>query len=149
MFEIENAGRERVKIVTKNTSVVFDVIEGEIEAGLEVGKIKGPGEFEIGEVAISGVEIKGGKTIYVAEIGGVRVGMIGDTEEGLDDVGVIDVLCTSSVRAVREIAPKVVVATGNAEKMSDELKVNVRTDKKLKIKNSESLMAAQEILVLG
>lgn len=148
MFEIESKGPNKVKVGMKNGGVVFDVAEYSIDAGLEVGKIKGPGEFEIGEIAISGIATDSGRTVYAGEISGVRIGFLGDTEEGLDDLGVIDILCTSSLRSVREIAPKLVVATGNAEKMADELKLPLRREKKLKIKNLEALADKGEIVVL-
>lgn len=77
-------------------------------------------------------------------------GLLGGCEEAtvLDELGISDVLCTSSVRAVREIDPKMVVAMGNIDGMVTELKVAARTEKKLKIKNRDSLPAALEVVVL-
>ena len=106
--------------------------EATIDAGLAVGKITGPGEFEIGDATIRGILTESGKTIYSAEIGGVNVGILGNIEENLDDI-VADILCTSSVRAVREIEPKLVVSMGNVDAMVSELKLTARTEKKLKI----------------
>ena len=68
-------------------------------------------------------------------------------EENLDDV-VADILCTSSVRAVREIEPKLIVSMGNVDDMVSELKLTARTEKKLKIKNLESLPTTKEVVVL-
>ena len=56
---------------------------------------------------------------------------------------------TSSVRAIREIEPKLVVAMGNVDGMVTELKLTARTEKKLKIKNADSLPAVKEVVVLG
>ena len=148
MFEIESKNQDEITISTKNTTIKFNIAEAVIDAGLAVGKITGPGEFEIGDVTIRGIATESGKTIYDAEIGGVHVGIIGGIEEGLDDI-VADILCTSSVRAVREIEPKLVVSMGNVDGMVSELKLTARTEKKLKVKNADSLPAAKEVVVLN
>lgn len=148
MFEIESKDPNQVTIITKTATVNFDVAEGAVDAKLPVGPIVGPGEFEIGEVSIRGIRTESGKTIYDAEIGNVHVGIIGGTEEGLDDLGVADVLCTSSVRAVREIEPKMVIAMGNVDGMVAELKLSARTEKKLKIKNADALPSTMEVVAL-
>ena len=112
--------------------------------------ISGPGEYEIGEVSILGVPVMNNtKTIYDVSVSGVRIGILGDIEEGLDDIGVSDILCTSSVRAIREIGPKLIVATGNVDGMVAELKLSARTEKKLKIKRVEDLPTTQEVVVLN
>ena len=90
----------------------------------------------------------GGRTIYDVEVGGVHVGIIGGIEEGLDDLGVADILCTSSVRAIREIEPKLVVSMGNLDGIVADLKLSARTEKKLKVKNREALPLAQEVVAL-
>ncbi|MBQ3320731.1 hypothetical protein IJG71_01190, partial [Candidatus Saccharibacteria bacterium] len=72
----------------------------------------------------------------------------GGIEENLDDI-VADILCTSSIRAIREIEPKLVVSMGNVDAMVAELKLTARTEKKLKIKNLESLPATKEVVVLN
>ena len=149
MFEIESKNPDVVTITTKKTSVTFNVAEYTISGNLAVGAIHGPGEFEVGDITIRGIGVDGGRTIYVAEVGGVHVGVIGGMEEGLDDLGMSDVLCTSSVRAIREIDPKLVVAMGNVDGMVADLKLTARTEKKLKIKSLESLPAAKEIVVLN
>jgi hypothetical protein len=87
--------------------------------------------------------------MYVAEDDGVRIGVIGGSEEGLDDLGPIDVLVTSSVKAAKEIGPKIVIATENAERFAEELKVELKREKKLKIKNATSLPVALELYELG
>lgn len=149
MFEVESRKQNEITILTKKVMVTFNMMDFTIDAGLEVGKIKGPGEFEIGEVAIRGIATESGKTIYDVEVDGIRVGIIGDIEEGLDDLGVSDVLCTSSVRAVREIEPKMIIAMGNIEVMVTELKMSVRKEKRLKIKNLDNLTINKEIIVLN
>lgn len=170
MFEIESKKPEEITITTKKTSVTFNMDKFTIDGNLEVGKIHGPGEFEIGDATIRGIAVPmvgsssedaadgkadgkrpelSGETIYDVEVGGVHVGIIGDIDRGLDDLGVSDILCTSSVRAVREIEPKMVVATGNIDGMVTELKLTARTEKKLKVKSADSLPAALEVVALN
>lgn len=149
MFEIESKDPGEVVITTKTKTIRFNLAAETIDADLPVGKIVGPGEFEIGEAAIRGIAV-GEKTIYDVVIGNVHVGIIGGVEDAtaLDDLGVSNVLCTSSVRAVREIEPKVVVALGNIDGMAMELKVAARAEKKLKVKSLESLPSALEVVAL-
>lgn len=148
MFEIESKSQDEITISTKTTTIKFDIAESEIDAGLAVGKIHGPGEFEIGDIAIRGIQTESKKTIYDAEIGGVHVGIIGGIEENLDDI-VADILCTSSIRAIREIEPKLIISMGNVDAMVSDLKLTARTEKKLKIKNLDSLPATKEVVVLN
>lgn len=149
MFDIESNKQDEITINTKKTSVTFNFVESRINAKLNVGDIIGPGEFEIGDATIRGIAVKDGKTIYDVEVGGVHVGIIGDIEDGLDDLGVSNILCTSSVRAIREIEPKMVIATGNVDGMVSELKLSARTEKKLKVKNLDSLPVSLEVVVLN
>lgn len=149
MFDIESKKQDEITIITKKSAITFNIADAVIDAGLEIGKITGPGEFEIGEATIRGIATESGKTIYDAEIGGVHVGIVGDIEEGLDDLGVSDILCTSSVRAVREVEPKLVVAMGNVDGMVAELKLTARMDKKLKVKSVDALPATREVVVLN
>lgn len=148
MFDIESKSPDEITIITKKTTIKFNIADAVIDAGLAVGPIKGPGEFEIGDATIRGVATESGKTIYDVEINGVHTGIIGGIEEGLDDI-VADILCTSSVRAVREIEPKLVVSMGNVDGMVADLKLTARTEKKLKVKNVDSLPAAKEVVVLS
>ena len=148
MFEIESKNPNEITIATKQTTIKFNVDDATIDAGLSVGKIVGPGEFEIGDATIRGIATESNKTIYDVEINGIHVGVIGDIEESLDEI-VADILCTSSVRAIREIEPKLVVATGNVDGMVSELKLSARTEKKLKVKNLDSLPASREVVVLN
>ncbi len=148
MFEIESKNQDEIILSTKTTVAKFNVAEGVIDANLSVGKIHGPGEFEIGEMTIRGIQTESHKTIYDTEIGGVHVGIIGANEENLDDI-VADILCTSSVRAIREIEPKLIVSMGNVDGMVSELKLTARNEKKLKIKNADSLPTVKEVVVLS
>ena len=149
MFEIESRNPDLITLVTKRTSVTFNMAEYTISGNLSVGSIHGPGEFEIGDVTIRGIGLSEGKVIYDAEIGGVHIGIVGGIEEGLDDLGVSNILCTSSVRAIREIDPKVVVAMGNVDGMVSELKVTARVEKKYKVKSLDTLPVALEVVVLN
>lgn len=148
MFEIESKNQDLITIITKKTTINFNIADATIDANLPVGKITGPGEYEIGEATIRGIATESGRTIYDVEVGGVHVGIIGDIEENLDDL-VADILCTSSVRAVRELEPKLVVATGNVDGMVTDLKLSAKTEKKLKVKSLDSLPATKEVVVLS
>lgn len=148
MFEIESKNPDEITIITKKTTIKFNIADAVIDAGLAVGKISGPGEFEIGDATIRGIATESGKTIYDIEVGGVHTGIIGGIEENLDDI-VADILCTSSVRAIREIEPKLIIAMGNVDGMVADLKLAARTEKKLKVKNLDSLPATKEVVVLN
>lgn len=148
MFEIESKSPDEITIITKKTTVKFNVADAIIDANLAVGKIEGSGEFEIGDATIRGIATESGKTIYDVEVGGIHVGILGGIEENLDDI-VADILCTSSVRAVREIEPKLIIAMGNVDGMVSELKLTARTEKKLKVKSLDSLPATKEVVVLN
>ena len=148
MFELERKNQDEIIINTKKTTIKFNIADSTIDANLPVGKIEGPGEFEIGDAALRGVATASGKTIYDVEIGGVHVGILGGIEENLDDI-VADILCTSSVRAIREIEPKVIVSMGNMDAMVTDLKLSARTEKKYKVKNLESLPTTKEVIMLA
>ena len=148
MFELESKDQDEITIITKKTTIKFNIADAVIDAGLAVGKISGPGEFEIGDVSVRGIATESGKTIYDVEVGGVHTGIIGGIEENLDDI-VADILCTSSVRAIREIEPKLIVAMGNVDGMVADLKLTARTEKKLKVKNLDSLPVTKEVVVLN
>ena len=148
MFELESKKPDEITLTTKKTTIKFNIADSTIDANLPVGKIEGPGEFEIGDATIRGIATSSGKTVYDVEVGGIHTAIIGDIEENLDDY-VADILCTSSVRAIREIEPKLIVAMGNVDGMVSELKLTARTEKKLKIKNLDSLSATKEVMVLN
>ena len=150
MFEIESKNPNEITIKTATKTVTIDFVNGVIMADLAVGEIAGPGEFEIGEATIRGISVtKHAKTIYDVEVGGVHVGIIGDFDENLDELGISDILCTSSVKAIKDINPKLIVATGNIDGMVTELKLSSRVEKKIKIKKIEDLPAVQEVVALN
>lgn len=148
MLEIESKSPDIVTFITKKATISINIADAVIDANLAVGKISGPGEFEIGDAAIRGIATESGKTIYDVEIGGVHTGVIGGIEENLDDI-VADILCTSSVRAIREIEPKLIVSMGNVDGMVADLKLTARTEKKLKVKSLDSLPSTKEVVVLN
>lgn len=148
MFELESKTQDEIIIITKKTTIKINIADALIDANLPVGKIEGPGEFEIGDATIRGISTTSGKTIYDVEVGGIHIGILGEIEENLDDI-VADVLCTSSVRAIREIEPKLIIAMGNVDGMVSELKLTARTEKKLKVKSLDSLPASKEVVVLN
>ena len=148
MFEIESKNPDEIVLSTKKTTLKVNISESTIDAGLNVGKIFGPGEFEIGDATIRGIATDSGKTIYEIEIGGVKIGILGGIEEKLDDL-VADILCTSSIRAIRELEPKLIVSMGNVDGMVSDLKLSARTEKKLKLKNLDSLPTTKEVVVLN
>ena len=150
MFEIESRNPDEIVLVTKKAEIKFNVATETIDAKLAVGKIVGPGEFEIGEAAIRGIPAGTEKTVYDVVIGNVHVGIIGGVDEAtvLDELGLANILCTSSVRAVREIEPKLVVALGNIDGMATELKVAARAEKKLKVKSLEGLPDTLDVVAL-
>lgn len=150
MFEIEGTKNpEEIVIRTANKTITFNMAEATVDANLNVGKLVGPGEFEVGEATIRGVGINNNQnTIYDVVIGGVHIGITAGFEEGLDEI-VADILCTSSVRSVREIAPKLVVAMGNVDGMVSELKLTAKTEKKVKLKKTDDLPLALEVIVLN
>lgn len=148
MFEIESKNPDEIVISTKKTTIKINIANASIDANLAVGTITGPGEFEIGDATIRGIATESKKTIYDVEIGGIHTAVIGGIEENLDDY-VADILCTSSVRAIRELEPKLIVAMGNVDGMVADLKLTARTEKKLKIRNLDSLPATKEVVVLS
>ena len=140
MFEIESKNPNEITIKTATKTVTIDFVNGVIMADLAVGEIAGPGEFEIGEATIRGISV---------EVGGVHIGIIGDFDENLDELGISDILCTSSVKAIKDINPKIIVATGNIDGMVTELKLSSRVEKKIRIKKIEDLPAIQEVIALN
>ena len=148
MFELESKNQDEIIISTKKCAIKINVANGVIDANLSVGTIDGPCEAEIGDATIRGIATESGKTIYDVEIGGIHVGILGGIEENLDDL-VTDILCTSSVRAIRELEPKLIIAMGNVDGMVSDLKLSARTEKKLKIKSLDSLPASKEVVVLS
>ena len=78
----------------------------------------------------------------------MHVGILGGIEENLDDI-VADIPCTSSIRAIREIEPKLIISMGNVDAMVSELKLSARSEKKLKVKSLDTLPTTKEVVVLS
>ena len=58
MFEIEGTKNpDEIVIRTANKTITFNMAEATVDANLNVGKLVGPGEFEVGEATIRGVGI--------------------------------------------------------------------------------------------
>lgn len=148
MFELESKNQDEITIITKKTIIRINIADGVIDANLSVGVIEGPCEAEIGDATIRGIATDSGKTIYDVEIGNVHIGVLGPIEEKLDDL-VADILCTSSIRAIRELEPKLIVSMGNVDAMVSDLKLTARTEKKLKVKSLDSLPTTKEVVVLS
>lgn len=156
MFDIEYKGGNAVVFTTKkgklvvdpNISVVGlknlvvkDAVQVATESRFEVdGKdsrlnIEGPGEYEIGDFAISGVSSerhidgdtgKKDSTMYRVDIGDIRVGVIGNispklTEEQYEGLGLVDIVvipvggngytldAVQASAVVRQMEPKLVI----------------------------------------
>jgi len=148
MFEIELAKPNEISIVTKKNTININVAQSVVSAGLTVGDIKGPGEFEIGDVSIVGMEISG-QVAYRLDIGGIKIGIVGEGVDQFDDLGPIDILATAEVAAVNAIDPKIVIPIDNVEKIVSEVKAEVKEEKRLKIKNETSLPVVLEVCRLG
>lgn len=145
MFEIELKNSDEMTIRAKERTVNINVVQSTIDADLKVGTIRGAGEYEIGDVAIIAKSLKGGGIMYRVDVDGIKIGLVGNTAEieDLDELGPIDILGTSNAKFVPVIEPKIVVPMGNMD--FAEIKATVKTEKKLKIKNANSLPAIMEI----
>lgn len=145
MFEIELKNSDEMTIRAKEKTVNINVVQSTINADLKVGTIRGAGEYEIGDVAIIAKSLKGGGIMYRVDVDGIKIGLVGNTAEieDLDELGPIDILGTSNAKFVPVIEPKIVVPMGNMD--FAEIKATVKTEKKLKIKNANSLPAIMEI----
>lgn len=156
MFEIEYKGGNGVVITTKKSTVVLDPkltvvglkdlnTKGAVEVATEARfatnnsearlLVEGPGEYEIGDVAIRGtvatrhIDTEADEplsTMYRIEIGDVRLAVLGNItgtlhEDQLEALGVVDMVilpvggggytldATSAAAMVRQIDPKVVI----------------------------------------
>lgn len=145
MFEVELKNPDEMTIRIKEKAININVAQSTVDADLRVGTIRGAGEFEIGEAAIVGRSLKGGGIMYRIDIDGMKIGIVGNTAaiEDLDELGPIDILGTSNPKFVSVVEPKILVPMGNMD--FAEVKASVKTEKKLKIKNANSLPAVLEI----
>ena len=145
MFEIELRNPDEMSVKTRDRAINVNVAQSAVSAdGLEVGKIVGAGEFEIGEATITGLAVEGG-VMYRLDIGGIKIGLVGAIEktDSLDELGPIDILGTSSTKVVGVVEPKIVIPMGNMD--YSEIKAETKVEKKLKIKNESSLPVVMEV----
>ncbi len=145
MFEIELKNSDEMTIRAKDRNVNINVVQSTVDADLRVGVIRGAGEFEIGDVAIVATSLKNGGIMYRVDVDGIKIGLVGNTAsiEDLDELGPIDILGTSDAKYVSVVEPKIVIPMGNMD--FSEVKASVKTDKKLKIKNANSLPTVMEV----
>lgn len=206
MFEIEYKGGNTVVIATKKASLVIDpklsvvglkdlVIKDAIELATEPRfainsptarlSLEGPGEYEVADFSIRGVpaqrhldteDDKLGSTIYRIEIGDVRIALVGNINEKLDEdqleaLGVVDIAiipvggagytldATGAAGLVRRIDPKVVIPVHYADTalkyevpqdtlatFVSELGAPVETVPKYKIKSAASIPVVSTIV---
>ncbi|MBQ9684758.1 hypothetical protein IJV57_04805 [Candidatus Saccharibacteria bacterium] len=145
MFEIELKNSDEMTIKAKERVVNINVAQSTINADLKVGTIRGSGEFEIGDIAIVGTSLKEGGIMYRIDVDGIKIGIVGNTAktDDLDNLGPVDILGTSNPKTVSIVEPKIVIPMGNMD--FAEIKASVKTEKKLKIKNANSLPAVMEV----
>lgn len=162
MFDIEYKGANAVIFTTKKTRVVFDprlsllggkdiAINGDVEVTTEerfvvenaTPKIvfHGPGEYEVGDVAILGIPAKRHidtdadglqSTIYRVQVGDVKTVVIGNvapklSDEQLETLGMVDMVvipvggngytldATDAATMVRQIGPRAVIPVHYAD----------------------------------
>lgn len=148
MFEIELKNPNEMVIKAKDRVVNINVAQCTVEAGLAVGALVGAGEFEIGEIIINAIALKNNKVMYRIDVDGIKIGLAGEgvqTEE-LDELGPIDILGAIDHKIVGIIEPKILIPMGNMD--FAEVKASVNVEKKLKIKNENSLPATLTIYKL-
>lgn len=162
MFDIEYKGGNGIVIATKKTQVVIDpklsvnglkdlsvkdAVEVATEARFALNDkearlaIEGPGEYEVGDVAIRGIRAtrhldtsadEPVGTIYRLEVGDMRIAVLGNvvpklSEEQLEGIGVVDIVivpiggngytldAVGAVTVVRQIDPRVVIPVHYAD----------------------------------
>jgi hypothetical protein len=83
--------------------------------------------------------------MYRIDVDGIKIGIVGNTAktDDLDNLGPVDILGTSNPKTVSIVEPKIVIPMGNMD--FAEIKASVKTEKKLKIKNANSLPAVMEV----
>lgn len=208
MFEIEYKGGNGVIFSTKKTTLVADPrlslvglkdikTKDEIELATEPRFavensdarviIQYPGEYEVGDFYIRGAAASRHldmeseerlSTIYHIDAGDIRVGLVGNIKDRLDDdqlesIGVVDVLvipvggngytldATNAASIVRQVEPKVVIPIHYAdpglhyevpqeslEVFTKELGAPVEVVDKFKVKGAATLPAALTVFAL-
>jgi hypothetical protein len=97
-----NPSTEIVKSNKSNSRVILITEKALDQFGLDGEKviIRGAGEYEVGGLEVIGISGGEGQTIYVVNVDGVNIGIIGDLEAELNDkkierVDEVDVLMVS------------------------------------------------------
>lgn len=199
MFEMEYKGGNTLVLVSKKETIVIDprrsvigMPDIDVDAAIELATeprlamnnesaklvIDGPGEYGVSDFDIKGISAQrhldsgdkpNASTIYRIEIGGVRLCLVGNiyekiNEDQLEAIGVVDILvlpvggngytldATGAAGIVHKIDPKVVVPVHYADKdikyevpqdsletFVKELGAQVETVPKYKIKGSSSI----------
>lgn len=184
-MDIEYFGGTCVSVATKATKVVINpgdtgnkpvVLKGAVEIATDESRLnetskavhifEGPGEYEISDIAITGVAAGNiasgfGSTHYRIEIAEMRVAVVGDTsrkltETQLEALGVIDIALIPCVDGdagtlaaiAKQLEPRLIVPLGDAASIVRELGVTVEEAEKLKIKNATNLPAALSVVKL-
>ena len=144
MFDI-SIKNQILSFLLKSVKFEIDPTATTISGINKIGSISGAGEFEIGEATIIAMPTSGTNISYRLSIGHITVGIIlGD--DGMDDLGPIDILATNSEKAISYINPKIILPLSPLDYST--LKYEVKTSDKLRIKNESSLPATPEIYVL-
>ncbi len=145
MFDLELKNPDELVIRCKDKVVAVNIAQSTVNADLKVGVLAGAGEYEIGDVALTGIALKDGGIMYRAQIGNIKIGLVGSTAqmEDLDNLGPIDILGTSNSKFVSVVEPKILIPMGNMD--FAEVKAPVKVEKRIKIKNSSSLPTTLEI----
>lgn len=161
MFDVEYKGANAVVFTTKKTRVVFDPklslaggndvsVDGDVEvlteerfgvSGTPRLRFDGPGEYEVGDVSLTGVpavrhidtaEQGMLSTMYRVMIGDVRIAVIGNvakklSDEQLEMLGVVDIMvlpvggngytldATDASTLIRQVEPRAVVPVHYAD----------------------------------
>lgn len=124
--------------------------------------INNPGEYEIKEVFVQGIE-SGINTIYIVEAEGVRVCYLGDlkqkelTDEQIENIGDVDILIISAneetKKIIAQIEPKIIIPIYlKKEKLDNFLKLmgvkKIEPLGKLSIKKKDILEGEAKVIVL-
>jgi hypothetical protein len=97
-----NPSAETIKLNKSNSRVILITEKAFDGFGLDGEKvlIRGPGEYEVGGLEVVGMSGGEGQTIYVVNVDGVNIGIVGNLTVGLTDkkierVDEVDVLIVS------------------------------------------------------
>lgn len=114
-MEISSLGVAGFRIKGKNSLVQIE--RGIVTLGSDKPfKIDAPGEYEVGGVSVMGINDQNGAKIYVVELDGIRLAVLGKiegklTDAQIEEMGSIDILLCSAptTEVVSQIDPWVIV----------------------------------------